>query len=330
MTIYDIAKEAGVSASSVSRVVNGKPGVNARTRELIETLLVKYNYIPNDVARGLATKSSKLVGILISDIRSQHLNEGVHHIVRALSREGYSALIINAGDTPADWAKEIRMLEQRVVESLVLMGSIFQCKEVRNAIVQCMPKTPVFMLNGHIDLPNVYSVMNDERNGVKKCVALLAERGKKHIAFLVDKPTPSSKLKEEGFLDGMREYYSPKQKVLVYRGVEGSVQGGYETVIQALAENKKLDGLICSLDIIACGALHALREKGIRVPEDAAVIGIDNSVYTEICSPKLTSLDNMIFDSAGEIAHKLVDVLSGEVTNQRTVLLTTIIERGST
>ena len=84
MTIYDIAKKAGVSASSVSRVVNNKPGVNPETREKIKKLLKEYNYVANEAARGLVTKSNRMVGILISDIRSIHLTEGVWEITRIL------------------------------------------------------------------------------------------------------------------------------------------------------------------------------------------------------------------------------------------------------
>ena len=91
MTIYDIAREAGVSASSVSRVINNKPGVNHQTREKIQALLKKYNYEPNATARGLVTRNSRLVVILVADIRIQHYIEDAYHIAHELTLRGYYA-----------------------------------------------------------------------------------------------------------------------------------------------------------------------------------------------------------------------------------------------
>lgn len=330
MTIYDIAREAGVSASSVSRVVNNKPGVNRKTREHIQALLQKYNYAPNVTARGLVTRNSRLVGILVADIRTQHHIEGAYHIARELASHGYYGIILNTGDSDAGRAASIRTLEQHQVEAAVLMGSIFQTEAVRAAIARHLPETPVFMLNGFLDLPNVYGVLSDECAGVEQCVRLLAAKGHRRIAFFVDMPTPSSMLKTQGFKNGMAALGVPEQNLWLYEGVEGTLEGGANAMRRALAQHPELDGVVCSLDLLACGALRTLREAGLSVPQDVAVIGIDNSVYAEVSTPRLTSLDNMILESGVTIAHKLIDRLEGHSTNQRTLLYTAIVEREST
>lgn len=330
MTIYDIAREAGVSASTVSRVVNGKAGVNPKTREKIQKLLAENHYVPNEAARGLVTSSSRMVGILVADVRTQHHIEGAYYIAKELSGLDYTCLILNAGNSDEERAKGIRALEQRKVEAAVLMGSIFQTEKIRDEITQHLADVPVFMLNGFIDLPNVYSVLADERSGLKDCVKLLARSGKNRIVFFVDIPTPSSKLKIEGFTEGMRELGKHPRDIWVYSDVEGSLQGGYETMQRAMREHPDLDGVICSLDILSCGALRALQDAGVQVPQQVGVIGVDNSVYAEITNPKLTSLDNMIFDSGVTIAHKLTDCLEGRKTNRRTLLFTSVVEREST
>ena len=96
-TIYDIAKEAGVSASTVSRVVNNKPGINEKTRKKVQQLLEKYNYIPNEAARGLVTQSSRIIGILIEDIRVFHHTESAYVIEQEMTRLGYSCLSLCTG-----------------------------------------------------------------------------------------------------------------------------------------------------------------------------------------------------------------------------------------
>lgn len=326
MTIYDIAREAGVSASTVSRVINDKPGVNRQTRERIRALLAEHRYVPNEAARGLVTQSSRLVGVLVADIRNQHHIEGAYYIAQELARLGYCALVLNTGGSDEERAAGIRMLETRKAEAAVLMGSIFQTEAVRDAIACSLPEAPVFMLNGEMDLPNVYSVLSDDRAGTADCVAYLAERGRKRVAFLVDQPTPSSRLKQLGYEEGAAR---ADMRALVVSGVEGSVEGGYTAAKALLAGHPDVDGLICSLDIIACGAMRAIADSGRRVPQDVAVIGTDNSVYCDICTPRLTSLNTMVFESGVAIAHKLVDCLEGRSTNKKTMLFTSIVERES-
>ena len=118
-------------------------------------------------------------------------------------------------------------------------------------------------------------------------------------------------------------------RALTIGGVEGSVEGGYAAAKALLAGHPDVDGLICSLDIIACGAMRAIADSGRRVPQDVAVIGTDNSVYCDICTPRLTSLNTMVFESGVAIAHKLVDCLEGRSTNKKTMLFTGIVERES-
>lgn len=327
MTIYDIAREAGVSASTVSRVVNDKPGVKKATRERVLALLKQYQYVPNDAARGLVTSSSRMVGILAADIRQEHHIASMYHIVQELARHGYCGLVFNGGASEAERIAGLEMFARHSVEAAVLMGSIFQTEKVRRAIARCLPKSPVFMLNGFLDLPNVYGVLADDRAGVRDCVRLLAGKGRRAIALLVDQPTPSSQLKTLGYEDGVRELNA---EPWVYAGVEATAQGGYEAALRALSEHPGLDGLVCSQDLIACGAQRALLDRGLRVPQDVGVVGVDNTVYAEVCAPKLTSLDTMAFDSGVLIAHKLIDCLEGRDTNHRTLLFPSIVEREST
>lgn len=327
MTIYDIAREAGVSASTVSRVINDKPGVRKATREKVRALLNQYRYRPNEAARELVTNSSRMVGILVADLRQPHHIASTYHIVQELARYGYCGLVFNGGMSESERVAGLELFAQRSVEAAVLMGSIFQTRTVKNAIERCLPGVPVFMLNGFVDLPNVYGVLADDRAGMRDCVRLLARKGRRSIVFLADQPTPSSALKTKGFEDGVREM---GVHPLIYRSIDNSFDGGYQMTLRILREHPELDALVCGQDLIACGALRALRERGLRVPQDVAVIGVDNTDYAEICTPRLTSLNTMAFDSGVLIAHKLIDCLEGRGTNHRTLLFPGIVEREST
>lgn len=330
MTIYDIAREAGVSPSTVSRVINDKPGVNRERRRKIKELLERYHYNANAEVQAPGTHHSRVVGILVADVRTAHHMEGVYHIANELARNGYYSFVLNAGENDIERVENIRILKRQQVEAVVLIGSIFQSECLKTAIVEYLPQAPIFMLNGFIDLPNVYAVLSDERSGVEDCVKLLASKGHRNIVFIRDRLTPSTLLKTEGFQNGMVALGWRANDLWIYTEESGTQDIAYTVMRRALIEHPQLNGVICTLDIMACGVLRALREQVRQVPRDVSVMGIDNSVYAELCTPRLSSLDNMIMDSSVSIAHKLIDHLTGRPTNQRTVLYTNIVERETT
>jgi LacI family transcriptional regulator len=332
VTIYDIAKKAGVSASSVSRVVNNKPGVNPETREKIKKLLKEYNYVANEAARGLVTKSNRMVGILISDIRSIHLTEGVWEITRILSSKGYCTLILNTGNTDEGRAEGVRTMEERSVDALILMGSMFENPRVQEAIVQYMPGKPVFIMNGYLNLPNVQGVVSNERSGIHSCVDLLAQKGRRRLCYISDNMVRiSSRSKKLGFQEGIRANFGDDMPYYIYENVSADMTGGFGAMMKALHEHPDIDGVICSMDILACGALQAIRESGRVVPRDISVIGVDNSEFAETCYPRLTSLDNMIIESSVEISTRVISNLEGSPSSVRKIMLfTRIMERDTT
>ena len=169
MTIYDIAQEAGVSASTVSRVINKKKGVNKNNRILVEALLKKYNFEPNASARGLVQQSTKIIGIVMSDIRTAHHAEGAYFMEQELKNYGYNCIIINSGFSDATREESIRTLFSRRVEAIVLVGSTFQSETMKKAILEYLGDLPVIIENGYIDLPNVYGVLADEEHGIADC-----------------------------------------------------------------------------------------------------------------------------------------------------------------
>ncbi|MEG1406885.1 MAG: LacI family DNA-binding transcriptional regulator [Ruthenibacterium sp.] len=327
MTIYDIAKEAGVSASSVSRVVNKKPGVNTKARERVEKLLEKYNFSPSETARGLVNKASKLVGILVTDLRTMYYTDGAYYIQQELAALGFCCSFFNAGSGDEAKSDAIRVLEQRRVEGAVLIGSSFQTSAVENAIRCHLSNVPVVMLNGFLDLPNVHGVLCDERDGTRSCVELLAAKNRTRLAYVRDAITPSGLLKQKGFTDGMARLGQDAPWLYEASAAPGS---GYDATRRILREHPDVQGILYSVDLIAAGGLRALADAGVRVPEQVAVIGINNSLYCEICTPRLTSLDTKLLDSGVAGARILIDCLEGRKTTQKMMLFSSIATRETT
>lgn len=327
-TIYDIARMAGVSATTVSRVVTNNPNVKKSTRMRIQKLIEECHYVPNETARGLVNQSSRLIGILITDVRLTHHADGVFYMEQELARHGYVCLILNTGTEEEKLARSIQLLSQRKVDAAVLMGSIYQTGAVKKAIEAYLPQTPVLLCNGYLDLPNVYGVIADEKNGVENCVSLLVKKGRRHPAYITDSDTPSSQMKGQGYADAVRRELPGTEPVTVK--AEGRRYGAYVATKKLMEEHPETDGLLYADDVLATVGLHALRDMGKRVPEDVAVIGINNSFQAELATPKLTSLDNMLYDQSLTVARTILELVQGNRVTRKVMICSEIVEREST
>ncbi len=330
MTIYDIAKEAGVAASTVSRVINNKPGIKAETRKKVQDLLKKYNYTPNVAARGLVTQSTKLVGILIVDIRVTHHINSAFLIEKELNARGYCCITMSTGPEDEQKARYIQILEQRRVEGVILMGSMFMTDKVKESIERHLSGVPVVMVNGYLDLPNVSGVIVDEDFGVERCVDLLFRKSKKKIAFVLDSVSPSNYKKREGYCAGMRKHDASEDQLWLYDLEESSVKGGYDVTVQIIKEHPDVEGIIYTIDLVAVGGVRAAYDLGYPVPERLGLVGVDNSIYGEICIPKLTTLDNRLEALSESAASILREGLEGKIQSKKMMLFSEVIEREST
>lgn len=291
MNIYDIAKEAGVSISTVSRVLNHKDRVNPETKRRVEEILEKYDYKPSAIARGMVSKSMKTVSILTVDIRVPHYSRTAYTIEREFSRRGYEVTLCNTGGEVEETEKYLRTVLEKKVDGIVLVGSVFNTICKKPEISSLLKKVPVVLANGKLELPNSYSVLVDDRYGVALAVEHLIQKGHQELYYLKDMNTVSAQLKCEGFLSEMEKHgiQDAEKRVLE---TELSIEGGMRAVEKLLAEKREVTGIVCGEDMTAAGAVKALLRHGFRVPEDVAVTGYNNSEYARICEPQLTTVDN--------------------------------------
>lgn len=162
MNIYDIAKKAGVSPATVSRVINNKPNISDRTYQKVQAVLKESNYIPNAIARGLVSNSMNLIGIIVDDIRNLYRSHIIYELSQLLNQHRYNTIIFDFGNQDNDL---FNSLQQQQLDALIFIGSSFSTPYVTDYISKYYPATPVMMFNGLLDLPNAYSVICDEASG---------------------------------------------------------------------------------------------------------------------------------------------------------------------
>ena len=314
MTIYDIAAKAGVSASTVSRVINGRSGIGKATRERVEAILKETGFVIDEGARSLVSQKSHMVGILVSDIRNQHHIEGAYMILRRLQEEGYVSLLLNAGESPDQKAECIRILARRKIDALVLVGSAFECPEVEAAIAAHMSSIPVVFQNGSFTLANVHSALAAEDRGTEEAVDHLYEEGRRRIAYVNNADTASNRRKIAGYRRAMARH--GLEPLIVPSCREDSGEAGGEATASLLANHPDVDAIIFSIDITAVGACRHILDSGRCIPDDIAVIGTDDSPYARLANPRLTSIDTKLQKLSDICCDMLLGALDGREEDQ--------------
>ena len=335
MTIYDIAREAGVSASTVSRVINNKPGIGESTRQKVQKLLEEYHYTPDIAARGLVTQASKFIGILIEDIRVSHHTESAYVIEQEMTRQGYTCITFSTGGDSKKKAQYIQILEQRRVEGAIFIGSMFGIEAVKESVRQHLSKIPIVVINGTLELPNTYSVQADEEHGMEEAVTLLVKKGRRHLAYLMDVENPANIRKQRGFCTGLKSagLNAENRKIFVKAdgtaGAQSSVERGRLETIELLKRIPDIDGILCETDMLAVGCMKELKRQGISVPGQVSVIGVDNTLYGQVSIPSLTTVDNKIREMSLAAANILLDVLQKRQADHTRLFQTELIQRES-
>lgn len=329
MNIYDIAREAEVSISTVSRVLNHKGNVNPAMKKRIEEVLKKYDYKPSAIARGMVSKTMKSIAILTVDIRVSHYARQIYMIEQAFRHEGYNVTVCNTGGLTEECALYLEILAEKKVDGIVLVGSVFNNLKDHPELTALIRDVPVVMANGRLDLPNCYSVLVDDRKGIRTAAEYLYSKGRRELLYICDLDTESGQEKKQGFLEALKLHDIPGGEERIFK-TEYGLEGGRKAAEAVLASGKPFDGLVFGEDITAIGAMKELRRRGYRIPEDVAVTGCNNSMDARICEPELTSLDNKAELMGILCARLLQELLEGrETVTVHVAIQPEIIERQS-
>lgn len=326
MNIYDIAKEAGVSVSTVSRVLNDYKNLREDTRQKVQAVLDKYNYVPSPIARGLVHKSLHTIGLVAFDIRGTHYAPIAYAVEQEFSSLGYSCILCSTGAELSAQGKYIEVMAKNHLDGLIFIGSTFQSDYVKKCIKKHLSNIPVVMANAFLDEPNVYGVLCDDEKGILDGVELLYKKGHRQIAFVNSGINDSSHRKENGYLSGVHKYDPEPIKL----HVENTIQGGKEAARAIIKSYPQVTATIFGLDTTAVGGVREFQNMQLKIPEEMEVIGYDNSSYCEICFPSLTSVDTQLEPTGILVARLLHDAICNKKTVHKIVLSPHIVERETT
>lgn len=322
MNIYDIAQRSGVSIATVSRVMNGSPNVSAATREKVMAVIQEEEYIPNAFARGLNLNSMKIIGILCTDIADTFYAKAVSLVESLLRQNGFDALLCCTGNDLEDKKKYLELLLAKRVDAVILIGSAFKENVDNSHIEMAAKQVPVIIINGLVELPGTYCVTCDEQTAVAQNVALLNRQGYSEILYLYDILTYSGCSKLNGYRDGLKQCGIPVNESLIVQ-VPKSIEQVKRRVLTLFDSGISFRAVMASEDLLAIGAIKALQKLNLTMP----VIGFNNSILSESCSPSLTSVDNMLDTLCPAAISMLTGILEGKSVPQKMVISATLVQR---
>lgn len=325
ITIYDVAREANVSMATVSRVVNGNPNVKPATRKKVLEVISRLGYRPNAVARGLASKKTTTVGVIIPDISSTFFAELARGIEDIATMYKYNIILSNS-DQNKD--KELHLLNTMLgkqVDGIVFMGG-----NISQEHVEEFEKSPVpIVLAGSIEeTEQVPSVNIDYEQASYDVTSSFIAKGHKNIGFVIGplhEPI-NEKKKLIGYKRALAEANIEYSEELVVEG-DYTYDSGIEAFEKLLELESKPTAIFVGSDEMALGVIHGAEDKGYNIPEDFEVISSDNTRLALMVRPQLTSVVQPLYDIGAVAMRLLTKLMNKEKVSEQTVILPHRIEQ---
>ena len=309
VTASDVAARAGVSASTVSRVLNDKPGISAETRRRVLEVVQELRYVPDVAARGLATARMHNVGFVLYKtpprLRADFSNRIMRGVEEELAHHGYHIIVVSVNST--DPLSELRVVRESRVDGLILISARFS---PRSILELKSSGFPIVLVDNTLNETKIDSILCDNKDGAYEAAKHVIEHGHTRIVFFC----------------GPAEWVSNRQRCAGYQRALGeasleprilympdtTIETGYEVMGRALEVYPDLTAICAVNDATAIGAMRALKEAGRQVPDDVAITGFDDIAWADLSDPPLTTVHIFLEKMGHFAARRLIELIEGE------------------
>lgn len=329
VTIIDVAKKANVSVATVSRVINNNYGVNVKTKAMVQKVIDELQFIPNMQAQEIKKRKSNTIGIIVPSVDNMFFPEVINGVEHYLMQTGYSLLLSFSKNSKEKEQENVRNLLSRNVAGIIIADA--NTTNVENGFYdEFIKSTPITFINGDCCYDEFSHVLCDEYEGAKKALQALWDNDHRDIYFIRGVNSYSYDVKESAYHRFLSEQEESHKPNVVYVG-EGNSSKVIEVTCKMMVEKlQKENGTaaFCCNDLMAIGVLDACKELGIKVPQDFSIIGFDNIILSKFVQPKLTTVDQNMYQLGLNAAQLLVEnINAGKKLNKKVVLNATLIER---
>jgi len=326
VTIADVAREAGVSSQTVSRVLNNKAEIKPETRRSVIEVIERLGYRPSSIARSLATNRTHTFGLVVPDIANPFWPEIARGIEDVAWERGYHVFLCNTTEAPQREEAVLQLLEDKRVDGVIVAGSRLPDERLRPLI----DRHPAAVLVNRV-LPGgkAGSVRVDVSHGARLAIDHLLSRQRRCVALMAGPPTSqNSQGHINGYTAALRAAGRDIDQQLIIPSAPCREQG-LQAATDLLSRRPDVDALYCYNDLIAIGVLQACAELGLRVPHDIAVAGNDDILLAGLVTPALTTLRVSKYDVGATAARMLFDRIEGQVGQGEIVIEPELVVRAS-
>ncbi|WP_282940602.1 LacI family DNA-binding transcriptional regulator [Paenibacillus sp. RC67] len=317
--IVDVAAKAGVSPATVSRVLNNNSNVTSKTKDRVLKIIHELGYQPNAAAKNLRSQKAMAIGVIVPEINNSYYAEVIKGIENQAYALKYKVLICDTSNNKEKELEFINLLMNKTVDGMILVTPMMSDEEICHwaDMDYC-----IGIVGRYIEHDKIPCVYTDNVKFSKEVVNHLVEQGHKEIAFLsgyADAIDSYERL--EGYLKGLREHHISFRPEWIENGNFNKL-GGYEALKRLVDKQVSFTAIYAANDEMALGVYQACTELGIKIPEQLAVIGVDNNRISRYISPQLSTVNQPKNKMGGAIVDRLIHQLErGEITENRVIIL---------
>ncbi len=320
MTVREIAKIAGVSVATVSRVMNNPEMVSDEKRKKVQKIMEDNNFVPNQLAKNLFKNDSKSIAIFVYDIKNPYFTHLIGEINRIAFDQDYTLIIC---DTQNDEKRELEYL--KYLYGIKISGIILTEGASKRIVQEIGDHVPFIMVDRYLyNTENAPLITSDNLGGARKAVECLINLNHKRIAY-VNGPEAiyTSKLRKQGYMETMKKHKLPINDEYIFE-TELTVQGGVKAIEHLAALEDRPTAIFCANDLIAQGIILRSHYVGLNVPYDFSVVGFDG-IVSETFYPKITTVKQQVTKIAEITMEKIIKMINGESYEEKIYIPTKLV-----
>lgn len=286
ITISDVAREAGVSTATISRVLHNSDSVKPATRDIVLATIRRLNYNPNALARQMRTQKTHSVIVTVPDIGNLFFSEVIYGIERSARKHGYQIMLVDMHEQSELEDYYFQAIQQHTIDGIISLSA----SVAKSLMEKVAEKYPIVVACQYLENYSVPNVTIDNIRAAEAMTEHLISLGHKKIAHISGPPSELLyRNRLNGYLSALSKHHFNIDLELVKYGLP-TIQDGYNNMKSLLEQDSSITAVFAAGDVIAFGAIKAIKDAGLRVPEDCAVVGFDDLDMAAFLTPALTTV----------------------------------------
>lgn len=322
-SIKDVAKIAGVSTATVSRVLANHPRIKEETRQRVLDAVEQLNYRPNLIARSLRVQKSAKIGLVVSDIRNPFFTAIGRAVEDAAYEQGYSVLMCNTDENPEKEEMYLNLMHDENVAGIIFSPT----QQFSAGLKSYRSNIPFVIIDRAVKSEQIDMVLLDNVAAAYELVNHLIENGYRKLAGLFGNASTTGKERNKGFQKALTEH---QLKPVAEYFIPPRIQQGYDATLSLLDQKNRPDAIFTSNSLLTAGAFQAIRDRKLKVPGDVALVGFDETTWGALVDPPLTLISQPTEEIGRTATELLFQRIEEPTRSPKTVILKgTLIARGS-